>query len=241
VTRMKDDLGKLDALAADLQSIAPGLIAAPFVAKVENVAPIDPGYIAFYSPGVLALLIQHLAITFAALTLVRDRLVGMTEMYKVAPTSTLAVLFGKYASYGLLCLGVAAALTGLMVGVLGVPLLGDMRLYWATLALLIFASLGIGLTISLLSSSQENAVQLTMLILLGSVFFSGFFLPTSALQSPAIEVQEALPVSYGLVALQDLMLRGQLTNFQPLIVLGGIGLLFFVLSIGLLNRELRRS
>ncbi len=239
--RIKSDLDRLESLSTRLEAIPPGVLAAPLASQVVNVSPIDPGYVEFYSPGVLALLLQHLAITFAALSFVRDRLVGMTEMYKVAPTSTFSVLVGKYGSYGLLCLAVGGILTLLMVRVLGVPLLGDPVLYWGTLALLVFASLGIGSTFSLLSASQENAVQLTMLVLLASVFFSGFFLPISAFQPPATYVSVALPVTHGILALQDLMLRGHLSSYQPMIFLGWVGLLFFAITTHLLNRELRRS
>jgi ABC-2 type transport system permease protein len=241
VTRLKSDLDVLQAATNQLESLAPGLVAAPLKSHVESVARIDPGYVAFYSPGVLALLLQHLAITFGALSVVRDRVVGITELFKVAPTSTLAILFGKYASYGLLTLGVGGLLTEMMVRVLDVPMLGDQRVFWGTLALVVFASIGVGLTISLLSSSQENAVQLTMLVLLASVFFSGFFVPLRTLQSPATEVSEALPVSHAMIALQDIMLRGQLASYQPLYVLGGMGVLFFFLTTMLLNGELRRS
>jgi ABC-2 type transport system permease protein len=241
LARITSDLDALDAVSNQLQALAPSLVAAPLKSQVVSVATLDPGYVAFYSPGVLALLLQHLAITFGALSLVRDRVVGITELFKVAPTSTLAILFGKYASYGLLALGVCGVLTELMIRGLNVPLLGDPRLFWATLALVTFASIGVGLTISLLSSSQENAVQLTMLVLLASVFFSGFFVPTKTLQAPASEVGEALPVSHAIAALQDIMLRGRLADFQPLYVLGGMGLFFFLTSTILLNRELRRS
>jgi hypothetical protein len=61
----------LDRLSAHLQSLAPELLAAPVAAIVENIASSNPGYVAYYSPGVLALLLQHIAITLAALSFVR--------------------------------------------------------------------------------------------------------------------------------------------------------------------------
>jgi ABC-2 type transport system permease protein len=241
LARMRSDVDRLTALSQNLQSIAPGLLAAPVTSKVESVAAIDPGYVAFYSPGVLALLLQHMAITFAALSVVRDRLVGMIEVYAAAPTSAFGMLLGKYISYGIMTMAVGGALTVLMTRYLAVPLLGTQDYYWGTLALLVFASLGVGLTISFLSASQENAVQLTMLVLLASVFFSGFFLPLSALQTPATQVSAVLPVSHAIVALQDVMLRGQLKDTQPLFVLGGMGMFFFILNAILVRRELQRT
>jgi len=235
------ELNTFQSLAANLVAIPPQVLAAPFTSQTQSVLVTQPSFVAFYSPGVLALLLQHLAVTVTALSLVAERLLGMTELYQVAPTSTLGLLSGKYISYGLISLFVGAALTFLMIWGLDVPFRGDPALFAITLALLIFASLGIGLTLSLLSTSQENAVQFAMLVLLSSVFFSGFFLPLDTLRLPASVISDVLPVTYAITALQDLMLRGELRSYQPLIAMGVIGLVFAVISSWLLNRELRRS
>jgi len=62
---------------------------------------------------------------------------------------------------------------------LGVPLPGSIGLLIGIVMLLTFASLGFGLLISLVADSERQAVQLSMLMLLASVFFSGFVLPVS--------------------------------------------------------------
>ena len=77
-----------------------------------------------------------------------------------------------------------------------------------TLLLLALAAVGLGFVLSLLASSERQAVQLSMLALLGVVFFSGFALPLHALEQPALSVSYALPATYGVVLLQDVMLRG---------------------------------
>ncbi len=241
VSRIRTELARLDQVSGELLSLSPSLVVSPFTWRAISLASFNPGYVAFYSPGVLALLLQHMAITFAALSLVRDRLIGMTEIYKVTPTSTLGVLFGKYTSYGMVSLGVGGALTELMTTFLGVAILGSPVLYWGTLGLLVFTSVGLGLLISLVSASQENAVQLTMLVLLASVFFSGFFLPVTDLKPPATEVYVALPVSHAISALQHIMLSDRLTDFQPLYILAGMGLTLLLANIVLVRRELRQT
>jgi ABC-2 type transport system permease protein len=240
LAKLQGSVGTLDQTATTLETIPPDVIAAPFTDQTQNLSEVQPGFVAFYSPGVLALLLQHLAITISALSIVRERLLGTTELYQVAPTSTTGILLGKYLSYAILSLVVGGALTALLVQGLGVPLRGDPILFAEALALLVFASLGIGLTFSLLSTSQENAVQFSMLVLLASVFFSGFFLPLETLQAPATWISAALPVTYGIIALQDLMLRGGLSGLEPLYSLAIIGGIFFVLSAILMHSELRR-
>jgi ABC-2 type transport system permease protein len=103
---------------------------------------------------------------------------------------------------------VGAALTGLLVGVLHVPLASSVWSLGLALALTLVASVGLGLVISLLSPTDTLAVQLTMLVLLASLFFSGFFLPVEQLVSAAQVISWALPATYGIHLARDTMLRG---------------------------------
>lgn len=240
LAKAQSDLGGLDALVATLEAIPPQVMAAPFASKVVNLAPAQPDFVSFYSPSVIALLLQHLAITIAALSLVRERMIGTTELYEVSPATTAGLLLGKYVSYMIQALVVGGALTVLVVETLKVPLRGNPFIFIGELALLVFASLGIGLTLSALASSEENAVQYAMLVLLASVFFSGFFLPLNTLQAPATWVANALPVTYGILSLQNLMLKGELGPPEYLYSLAIIGGIFFVLSAVLMHLELRR-
>jgi ABC-2 type transport system permease protein len=195
----------------------------------------------FFSPGVIALLLQHLAVTIAALSIVRERLLGTIELYEVSPASTAGLLLGKYLSYMVQSLIVGVALSILVVETLQVPLRGNPFVFLEVLALLIFASVGIGLTLSLLSTSQENAVQYAMLVLLASVFFSGFFLPLNTLQAPATYIANALPVTYGILSLQELMLLGIVQHWEYVNSLAIIGGIFFVISAVLLHFQVRRT
>lgn len=220
--------------------IPPSVLASPFVSRTESILPIQPGFVAFYSPAVLALLLQHLTVTIVALSLVGERLLGTIELYQVAPTSTFGILVGKYLSFGIMSIFIGAVLSELMLRLLQVPQTGDLVLFGGVVALLVFASLGIGLAISSIATSQEHAVQLSMLVLLASVFFGGLFLPLNNLQAPATYVSDVLPVTYAIIALQDIMFRGALTSYTPLIVLGAMSLGFLILNFRLLGAQLRR-
>jgi ABC-2 type transport system permease protein len=93
--------------------------------------------------------------------------------------------------------------------------------------------------ISVVSDSERQAVQLSLLTLLASMFFSGFVLRIEEFQ-PAVQVAAyALPVTHGIAMLQDLMLRGTVTAPWQLAALVGIGGVLIVISWLLLTRELR--
>ena len=92
------------------------------------------------------------------------------------------------------------------------------------------------LLISLVADSERQAVQLSMLILLASVFFSGFVLPVSDFAQWMQYIAYILPVTHGIATLQELMLRGAVVHPWMLGALLAIGV---ILSVGTLHRQRR--
>ena len=169
-----------------------------------------PDVISFFGPAVLALILQHLAVTL-------DRAVPRPRAAhrRLRPPPRLAgqrrsrSCSAKVLAFGILGAVVAAVVLALLVYVLHAPVLGDSRL----VALSDRAASwpprwGSGCSISVVSDSERQAVQLALLVLLGSVFFSGFVLDLDQF-APAVQaVGNLLPVTHGIRLLQDLMLRG---------------------------------
>lgn len=221
-------------LAGVPKAIPPDVIARPLDMKTENTAPIEPSMVFFFAPAVFALILQHLGITLTALSLVRERLSGAMDLFRVAPVRSWEILVGKYVAYGILSLVVALAVAFLMVSGLHVPLLGTPDRLATAVFLVTFASLGVGLLISLLADSERQAVQLAMLVLLVSMFFSGFVLPINEFREPVRALSYVLPVTYGIQVFQDVMLRGGRGDTTYLVALVGLGVaLYFVDAIGL--------
>lgn len=218
--------------------ISPQVVAAPTRVETNNIAPITPSVTQFYAPAVLALVLQHMAITLTALSLVRERLSGAMDLFRVAPVRALEILAGKYLSYGFLNLAVGGLVTLLMVQFLGVPMLGRTSVFATVLALLTFASLGVGLLISTVADSERQAVQLSMLVLLASVFLSGFVLPLDQFSQPVQWVGYLLPVTYGIRLLQDIMLRGATNVVWEFWTLVGFGTALFLVTGLTLRRNL---
>jgi ABC-2 type transport system permease protein len=184
------------------------VVASPLKLEARNIAPSSPTFVAFFAPAVLALVLQHLAITLTALSMIRERTSGAMDLFRVSPVHGLELLVGKYLAYGVLTLVIAAVLVTVLTVPLNIPLVGDRLALSRLVLLLTFASLGLGLLISLVADSERQAVQLAMLVLLASMFFSGFILPIEEFREPVRYVAYALPVTYGVALFQDLMLRG---------------------------------
>lgn len=230
-----------EAEISDPVNVPPEVIARPTTAETENVAPSEPDVLNFFGPAVFALVLQHLAVTLTALSMVRERISGQMDRFRVAPVTSMELLIGKYIAYAVLSLGVTAIVGLLLVGVLGVPLLGGWLVFVGIVLLLTFASLGVGLLISLIADSERQAVQLSMLVLLASVFFSGFVLPVTDFAEWTQYLAYVLPVTHGIATLQEHMLRGVVASTWMLWALLGIGIVLYVGSLIRLRRVLKRA
>ena len=223
----------------DLTNVPPDVIAAPTKAVVQNLAAVPPSIVGFYGPAALALVLQHMAVTLVALSIVRERASGAIDRFRSSPMRATEVVAGKVLAFGLLGSFIAAISTWLLASVLGVPMLGTPAAVALVIGMLLLASLGLGLLISVVSDSERQAVQLSLLTLLASMFFSGFVLRISEFQ-PAIQVAAyALPVTHGIALLQELMLTGTVTQSWQLVALTGIAGVLLLVSWVLLRRELR--
>jgi len=187
---------------------------------------------------VVVLLLQHIAVSLASLSMVRDRLLGAMELYRVAPVRPLEIILGKSLSYGLLLGVVGAALVFLVNRLLGVPILGELAWAIVTIGLLLFSSLGLGFFIAGLAETETQAVQLAMLVLLASIFFGGFFLALDTLWEPVRAISYLLPVTFGSIDLREVMLRGATPDPVTLVALAMIGVACYVGASLELNRRM---
>jgi ABC-2 type transport system permease protein len=235
------DITGLDAKLAEFQSIDPDIIVSPFISETKSVANIQPTVLDFFAPAVLALLLQHLAVTFAALSIVRERNVGTMELFRVSPLSAAEALFGKYISYMLFGGVIAAILSALLIFVLHVPMLGNWWYFALVIAAVLFTSLGIGFAISIVSQTDSQAVQYSMIILLASVFFTGFIMSLDMLLPPVRVISWLLPTTYGTLLLREIALRGTDPNWLLLGGLVGIGLVLMLVSWRLMRRLIGSS
>jgi ABC-2 type transport system permease protein len=189
------------------EGIPPETLVSPLAPEYTNLSGESLSYVDYYAPSVLALILQHIAVTLGALAIVREKERGILEMFRVAPVSAWNIVIGKYLGYLIFLMLLSIGLVSLLV-YLGTPFLGDFTLYAAFMALYILAALGIGFLISCVSSSDTTAIQLSMLVLLVSMLFSGFFLAVDSFASGARILSEAIPLTQAIQGLQNIMLKG---------------------------------
>lgn len=231
----------VEAGEAQAAAIPADVVAAPTESRLVNVAPSTPTVTSYFGPAVLALILQHLAVTLVSMSLVRERSSGLMELFRISPVSSAEVLAGKVLAYGILGFVVAGLTVGLLVIGLGVPALAEPGYLAIAIGLLLLASLGLGLLIAVISDSERQAVQLSLLVLLASVFFSGFVLAVDEFTPPVRALAYALPVTHGIQLLQDLMLRGSTTHIWQIGALGVIAAVTLVAAWIVLRRDMRTA
>jgi ABC-2 type transport system permease protein len=229
VNELETDLTTAHDQLATFRSLGSSVLVNPFNAETTALSDIIFTPTEFFAPAVIVLLLQHLSITFASLSIVRERRSGIIELFRVAPISAFETLIGKFLSYLLFEILLAGIITFLAVWLLRVPMFGQWTSYALAVIVLLFTSLGVGFLISLISQTDTQAVQYSMLLLLASIFFSGFFLDLRLMWEPMKALAWSLPATYGIRMLQDIMLRGA---SAPALLLYGLALigvgLFFV-------------
>lgn len=234
----REGLDRFEQQLTTFSQISPQVIVSPLQPQYSNEGGGTLDYMTFYAPAVLALLIQHIAVTLAALSLVRERLLGAVEIFRVTPVSTMQVLLGKYLAY-ILFLAILTAV--LVVGMLAlhVPFLGRPILFAEMMLLLIIGALGIGFVISTVSKSDTQAVQFSMLVLLVSIFFSGLFLPLENFWPPVRIIGYLLPITPAIVGLQDIVLRGRVPELWTWVDLAAIAATTFLIVSVRAKRQFR--
>lgn len=230
---------RMEELTRTLSETPSDVLVTPIQIEYQNARPALE-LVDFYAPGVLALILQHIAVTLGALSLVRERLLGALEMFSVSPTNMINVLLGKIGAYTVFVGLIATLLAALLVFGLQVPFLGSLTEFGITMLLFLLASIGVGLLLSTLSNSDTQAVQLSMIVLLLSIFFSGFFLPLEQFRPAARWIGYALPVTHGMNSFINIMLLERTPDQFSWMMFGVIIAVTLFLVIILWGRQFRR-
>jgi ABC-2 type transport system permease protein len=241
VTRLSQDLTTLEQELETFQSLPPEVIVSPFNGTAQRLVDEPVELVDFYAPAVVALLVQHMVVTFVGLSIVRERELGTNELFRAAPVAPAEIVVGKYIAFTLLGGVLAAILVAGLTAVLGVPMVGSLGVVATVLLLLLWASIGLGYLVSLLANTDSEAVQYAMLVLLASIFFSGFLISLDRFHAVLRWIAHALPVTNGVVLLRDEMLRGQLIQPLTLPLLLALAVVLFAASARLYRSRLYRG
>jgi ABC-2 type transport system permease protein len=158
-------------------------------------------------PGLIAILLQIVAIVMAAVALVRERERGTLEQLLVTPIHPLGLMLGKLGPYLIIGVGEMALVLLLMRFGFAVPIRGSLLFLFAIAIVYLFALLSIGLFVSTRVQTQGQAFQMAQMLLLPSIFLSGYVFPFSGLPRLLQAVGEILPATHMIAIMRGVVLR----------------------------------
>ncbi len=189
----------------------------------------------FFLPGMIAILLVFVTTMLTAFSVVREKERGTLEQLLVTPVRPLALMLGKITPYFVLGLCEMCVLLLFMNFVFQVPIHGNPLLLILLSTCYLFVNLTIGILISTKANSQAEAIQLAMMIILPSVFLSGYIFPRDNMPGIFYGLSFLIPATYMVNISRGVILRGAGT---PELWLDALAL--FVLGVVVLLLAVRR-
>jgi ABC-2 type transport system permease protein len=163
----------------------------------------------FMIPGVLALVLLVVTANLASMGIVREKELGTLEQLNVTPLRRWELVVGKLLPYGLIGMVDVLLVVAVAVFWFEVPLRGSFLLLLAMSTLYVLCTLGLGLFISTVSATQQQAMMTaTFFFMMPMVYLSGFIFPIENMPAAIRAVTYLIPLRYFLVIVRGIFLKG---------------------------------
>jgi drug efflux transport system permease protein len=163
----------------------------------------------FMIPGVLALVLLVVTANLASMAVVREKELGTLEQLNVTPLRRWELIVGKLLPYGLIAMVDVLLVVAVAVGWFQIPLRGSFVLLLAMSAIYVFSTLALGLFISTISETQQQAMMTsTFFFLTPMLYLSGFIFPIENMPAVIQPVTYLIPLRYFLVIVRGIFLKG---------------------------------
>ncbi|MFN3269156.1 MAG: ABC transporter permease [Candidatus Kapaibacteriota bacterium] len=188
----------------------------------------------FFLPGIVALLLLIIAIPLTAMAIVREKEIGTIEQILISPAKSFEIVAGKLIPFLLVGLLDFTFVLSVMVFWFGIEVRGSVLLLYFTGFLFTLSNLGLGLFISTISKTQQQAMILSVFgIIVPMIYLSGFVFPIENMPKIIQTITFLIPLRYFLVILRGIVLKGIgiFELWDQILILSAYGVAFFLLSL----------
>ncbi|MBU6398895.1 MAG: ABC transporter permease [Verrucomicrobia bacterium] len=202
-----------------------------------NPAMLSPN---FFVPGVIGVALQIATVFSTAMSLAREKERGTIEQLLVSPLSRWGLMLGKLVPYLVIGMIMAMSLFAILRWVFFVHIVGSVAALLVASLLYLFTLLSLGLLVSIKAENHMQAFQMAMVVLMPSIFFSGFIFPRETMPWIFYAISTLLPATYYIELMRAIILRGaSLHDFAfHLGVLAVMGLVLFSLCALLFRKRI---
>jgi len=162
----------------------------------------------YYLPGVIATIVTMMSLMLTAMAIVKEKEIGTMEQLTVSPLRPLELVIGKLMPFAIISLVQIFLITILGVVWFQIPLRGNIFFLLFSTCIYLFTTLGIGLFISTISSTQQEANMAVFLFYMPTVLLSGFAYPISNMPKVIQWFTIFNPMRYFMVVIRSIFLKG---------------------------------
>ena len=180
----------------------------PLTIQPRNWYNPDMRSVNFMVPGVLSLILMVVTMMMTSLAIVREREIGTLEQIIVTPITNFELMIGKMIPYA--CVGIIDVFLVLIASTLWfqVPIAGSVLLLLGLTILFLASMLGLGLFVSTVSRTQQQAMMISFFIMQPSILLSGFMFPIDNMPNFIRALTTVIPLKYYLDIVRGIFLRG---------------------------------
>ncbi len=165
-------------------------------------------YDIFMAPGILVVLITMIGLFLAGMNIVKEKENGTIEQLNVTPINKVQFIAGKLLPFWLLALGELCFGMVFVKLVFDVPFLGSIALVFAAAAIYLVVILSLGLLISTVTETQQQAMFIAWFIMVIFILMSGMFTPIESMPDWAQSISRGNPVAYLIEIIRRVLLKG---------------------------------
>jgi ABC-2 type transport system permease protein len=189
----------------------------------------------YYLPGVIASIVTMMSLLLTAMAIVKEKEIGTMEQLIVSPIQPLELIIGKLLPFAVIALIQINLITALGVLWFHIPLRGSLLLLLFSTCVYLFTTLGIGLFISTISATQQEAEMSIFLFYMPTILLSGFAYPIANMPKAIQYFTFINPLRYFMVIIRSIFLKGVGLDvlWMQLLPLAAMG--FFMISLSALR------
>ncbi len=187
----------------------------------------------YFVPGVVVNIITLVTLILTGMGIVREKEIGTMEQLMVTPIRPVELILGKTLPFGIVGLLDVALVTGAALLVFRIPFRGSALLLLVSAVFFLLSSLGVGLFISTISSTQQQAMMSAFFFFLPSFMLSGFTFPIRNMPAVVQYVTYLNPLRYFMEIVRGIFLKGAgfATLWPQMAALLAFGLAILSLSV----------
>jgi ABC-2 type transport system permease protein len=194
----------------------------------------------FFVPGIVAFLVMLISLLMTSIAIIKEREAGTMEQLIVTPLKPIELIIGKTIPYTIIAIGQMVLVMLFALYWFDLPLAGSVLALFLATCLFLLSTLGIGLFISTVSKTRQQAMMTTFFFILPFFMLSGFVFPIANMPEVVQGLTYLNPLRYFLVIIRGIFLKGVGLHvlWPQYVALAVIGVAVFAGAVGRFRKRL---